>query len=103
VITLAACARFFDTDEGAAGRWPAQFLLGDPDGDAPVYSCWIDPVGSEQIGPQAAGPARVQLPMLTSWPPAAEPAPLWRGRIVGELTGITVLDDTGGHGPRPNA
>lgn len=94
MITLAACARFFDTDEGFAGRWPAQFLLGDPDGDDPVYSCLIEPADSEHLAP-GGGPALVRLPMLTAWPPASEPAPLWRGAIVGELTDITVLNVDG--------
>lgn len=94
MITLAACARLFDTDEGAAGRWPAQFLLGDPDGDSPVYSCLIEPADSEHLEP-CGGPALVRLPMLTAWSPATEPTALWRGAIVGELTDITVLDIDG--------
>lgn len=94
MITLAACARFFDTEEGAAGRWPVQFLLGDPDGDIPVFSCLIEPADDEQFEP-GGGPALVRVPMLIDWSPAAEPTPLWKGAIVGELTGVTVLDIDG--------
>jgi hypothetical protein len=107
VITLLATARFFDpADALADGTRSGLFLLGDPDAADPVYSCLIDTAEGEDLEPGAAGRVLVRLPMLTSYT-VCDPAPLWRGAIIGELTRISVLPAAEGDldqtGAAPNA
>ena len=90
MITLNATARFFaGTMRGTIPTPSRSFVLGDPSRDEKVYGCIIDTPGHQAIEPGTSGPVEVRL-VAGEWPDRSEPVPIWAGRVLGELTGITL-------------
>jgi hypothetical protein len=92
MLKLNATARFFaDTMRGPVPTPTRSYVLGDPSRDKQVYGCVIDTLGHEAIEPGGFGPVEVRL-VVDEMPDWSEPVPIWAGRILGELTGITLAD-----------
>jgi hypothetical protein len=90
MITLNATARFFaEAMRGPVPTPTRSFVLGDPSRDEKVYGCIIDTPGHQVIEPGTCGPVEVRL-VADEWPDRSEPVPIWAGRVLGELTGITL-------------